>query len=255
MDASLTISIASAMIAVSAVITSLIALWKTHFARFRPICTAGDISFRVYPMRQDEQRWFMASVYAPISIANEGARPGVILGLRISLSFPDLPIPGSREIFYPRWEVDPVKFRQIGRERFEWIDRATLGTWMPFVVLPRTTVTKHLVFETRWEDPVVQDRVSFALEIYTDSRRHWTEIARCEMPLSASEWGKFLSRGTSLNVSAYERLPLEGACEPPDLHRYVASKEPIRQMESSHGGAYVEFDDERDESQSPDDTQ
>jgi len=246
MQPSLLVSIISAVISVAAVTISLIALWKTHFAKFRPICTIGDLCLRIYPIRSERENWFIPSLDVPVSIANEGARPGKVLGLRISVSFPNLPIPGNREIFYPIWEVAPEKFRRIGRNRFQWIDEATLGEWMPFVVLPKTTVTKHLVFESRWTDPVIQNEVSFSMEIYTESHRKWTEIGKWQSCLSPAAWSELTIHGTSIGTHPIGAIEMEEQLHPPDLHKYTGTKEPIPEGGFGAGLSYLDYPDDED---------
>jgi hypothetical protein len=141
MSSTLIISLISALISVGAVVLSVITLWKTHFVKANFITGVGELGLRIYPIKNENRRWFIPSFDVPISIVNEGARPGRVLGLRLLVRFPNLPIPDNREPFYPRCEVDAS---EICRERFKWIKGPSVADWMPFVVLPKETVTSIL---------------------------------------------------------------------------------------------------------------
>ena len=237
------IPIASAIISVIAVVLSLIALWKTHFAKSKFIPIVGTLRLRIYPIKNERERWFIPSFDIPVSLTNEGARPGKILGLRLSIKFPDLPIPDSREYFYPKWEVDA---KQICRERFEWINEATIGDWMPFVVLPKETVTKHLVFESKWFDPVIQNEVTCAMEIYTDVDPTWKDIAKWYVRLSARDWGELTNNGTSFGYSPDGAIDMLEKIHPLDLHKYTGSKEPIPEKGFGVAPSYLDYPDKSD---------
>src|SRR6266849_8692317 len=146
-------SIAPIFISLVALGVSLAALWKSHLAPFSPRPLAGRLKLRIYPIRSENHEWFIASFDLPISVTNEGARPGVLEGLRLRLHFPQIPIPDNCEYLRPVFEVDTADAREIGKNRFDWIDKIVVGDWMPFTVLPKATVTKHFVFESRWEEP------------------------------------------------------------------------------------------------------
>jgi len=145
----------SIIVSTVALTVSAVALWQTHFSPFSPLVVGEQLTLSIYPIRSGSDRWFIVSLVAPISITNEGARPGVISGLRLRLHYPNLPIPDNREFIYPVFEIKGEEVNKSSRDRFEWIDKNT-SHWMPFTILPKATATKHLVFERRWEKPVVQ---------------------------------------------------------------------------------------------------
>ena len=216
-----------------------IALWKTHFAKAKFIVIAGTLRLRVYPIKNEGRRWFIASFDAPVSITNEGARPGKILGLRLVLRFSELPIPDNREYFYAKWEVEGSK---ISRERFTWIDEGKVAHWMPFVVLPKDTVTKHLVFESTWDEPVIQNRIDCSMEIYSDLDRTWQELAQWDVVLSPTVWGELTNRGSAFSYET-EVLHREDRIQPPDLHKFTGSKEPIPELGLGAAPSYLDYPD------------
>jgi hypothetical protein len=67
----------------------------------------------------------------------------------------DPPFTGNHEFIPAVWELKPDKVNCIDKNRFHWIDKVVAADWSPFVVLPKTTATKHLLFESRWDKPVV----------------------------------------------------------------------------------------------------
>jgi len=217
---------ASLLISVAAIAISLLALWKTHFAPFSALAVAGRLTLRVYPIKSGTERWFIPSLNVPISITNEGARPGVISGLRLKLHFPGIPIPGNCEFLKPRFEIAHENAKDISKNRFEWIDRIVVAEWMPFTVLPKTTVTKHWVFESRWEDPVVQKAVNCTLEVRSDSNE-WCEVASWHVDLSAIIWSELVDVGSGLTFHPKVTESVQPPCTPSDLHKYTGTKDQI----------------------------
>lgn len=173
-------------ISIVALILSAVALWQTHFAKFKVVCAVGSMQYKTYPFQHGKDIWYIPSIDIPIAITNVGARIGKIIGLRIRVRYQDLRIKQNFEFFSPTWEVDYKKYYPISNKRSEWIDKAVIGDWMSFVVLPKQTVVKHLIFETRWEEPVFHENVIFELETLTSNSRKWQKVA---------QWNAFFSYG------------------------------------------------------------
>jgi hypothetical protein len=237
----LEISIASAIISLAAFTVGSIALWKTHFARFTATALAGTLRQRIYPIKNEGENWYLASFDIPLSVTNGGACPGHIRGVRLTLRFPLLPIPNNREYIYAKWEIDPTHARRINRDRFQWLRELTISDWMPFTVLPKQTVTKHLIFETRWNDAVIQKQVQYTLELVSDARAGWQQVASWELPFTARDWGELANRGTSLSVSPLGSIEMESPCHPIDLHKYTGSKEPIPKEGFNAGPSFLDY--------------
>lgn len=208
---------------------SLVVLWRGFLSRFQPITTIGDLRLRIYPIKNGKQRWFIPSLDVPVNIANDAARAGKILGIRIILNFPKLPINDNREIYYPKWEVDPQKFTKLAQYRFHWIDEAAKAEWVPFVILPKTTVTKHIIFETgRWDEPVIQEELVYRMEILTDSNEQWLEIGKWALNLYPELWSELVENGTSIGTRNLISVDIEGESRfPNDLHKYTGTKKKI----------------------------
>lgn len=213
----------SLLISIAAILISLLALWKTHFAPFSTLGVAGRLRLRIYPIRNDADRWFIASLDVPISVTNEGARPGVITGLRLRLHFPQIPIPGNCEFIQPTYEIATEDADKINQDRFEWVDNIVKGDWMPFAIVPKATVTRHFIFETRWDDPVVQERVDCTLEICSDYCS-WQIVTSWHVSLSADVWSELADTGVSMTFLPNRPENVVQDCVPADLHKYTGTK-------------------------------
>jgi len=207
-----------------ALLISCVALWKNHFARFSPLALAGNLQHRVYPIRSGDERWNLSSFDVPVSVTNPGAMPGRVTGMRLRLHYPELPFVGNYELIFPKWELDPKKLNSIDKDRFRWIDEVVIGDWSSFVVLPKTTVTKHLLFETRWDKPVVQRRVVAILELRSDERDDWRRVSEWTFGLPADTWVDLESGRAMVHVPDNSQEPFESQCSPPDLHKYTGTK-------------------------------
>lgn len=221
--------ILSVIIALFALGVALTTLFKTHLSKFKPIVTVGDLSIRIYPIKSDDEEWFLPSFSLPISISNDGAKPGKVLGIRLIVSFPDLPINGNKEIILPKWEVDNKIFKKMSSERFNWIEEAVIEDWMPYVVLPKNTVSKNLILETRWDEPVIQKNVNIKLEIYTNAKKEWIKINHWKFSLTPFVWGT-LTSGSTFTIEPENNLPMGELIYPKDLHKYTGSKEPLPKL-------------------------
>lgn len=231
-------AVVSLLISLAAIVISLAAFWKTHLSPFSAITVAGRLRLRIYPIRgANEERWFVASFDLPIGVTNEGARPGVVDGLRLRLHFPNVPIPGNHEFVPPIFEIDPENANEISENRFKWIDEIVRGDWMPFTILPKTTVTKHFIFETRWEAPVIQEVVDCSLEIRADAG-DWRTVKTWDLGLNEGVWSMLADGATAIN---YHNPPsMTRICTPPDLHKYIGSKAEISKARRS-GPSHLDY--------------
>jgi hypothetical protein len=235
-------SLVSIIIASLALLVSLVALWKTHFAKGRVVSAVGSLRVHLYPFRNEKARWYISGFDAPFTLTNAGARPVLITATRLRFHYADIPIPENREFIYPKWEIEPAEAGQISaRKRFEWIDTLTKGKAMAFPLIPKETVTKHLIYETRWDDPVVQKRVKVALEIKIDGVKAWQEIGDWQISLSAATWGELTNRGTSIAFDPSTSPRQFHETTPEDLHKYTGSKDPIPANGFGASSSHLDF--------------
>ncbi len=212
---------ASLFISIAAFIISLLALWKTHFAPFSALAVAGNLRIRVYPIRSGAERWFIVSLDVPVSITNEGARPGMIRDLRLRLHFREVPVPDNCEIFHVTFEIASEDAQRVDSNRFKWIDEIVVGEWMPFTVLPKATVTKHFIFEHRWEKSVVHGITDCTLEMRSDPGE-WKHVTTWHVALPAGIW-KQMEEGSSIAFPPEDEHLDKVKCVPADLHKYLAT--------------------------------
>jgi hypothetical protein len=194
-----------------------------------------------YPIRSGNQRWFIASFDVPIGVTNQGARPGVISGLRLRLHFPGIPIPGNCEYVHPVFEINVADAKKISSERFHWIDKIVISEWMPFTMLPKQTATKHFVFESRWEEPVIQETAICTLEIRGDART-WQEAASWRLGFDGWVWSELADVGTSISYESAAGLTEEKIqCVPEDLHKYTGTKDAIPKGGFAAGSSHLDY--------------
>ncbi len=239
----ITIALISAFIAFAALAVSAVTLLRTDYAIADPVTVVGPLRHRIYPVKNGKEKWFISSFDAPVSFCNSGARPLLITHVRLRLHFPNIPIPGNEEIIFPRWDVDPTLAPRIDRNRFQWLEELAPRQWMSVGVLPKETVLKHLIFEVRWNDPVVQKDIHATLETQSSVSREWTRAARWHAQLDAETWGELSNNGTSMSYDPDGRDPTVERCTPADLHKYTGSKDPIPKEGFGAGTSYLDFPD------------
>jgi hypothetical protein len=222
-----TVALISLAIAVAAFVVSVVALWRTHFARMRPITLVGPLRHRIYPVKSDDSRWFLTSFDVAVSFCNPGAQPVLIDGVRLKLHFPGIPIPQNAEVLEAKWELEPALAPRIDKNRFQWLRDLSPKSWMDFSVLPKETLIRHLIFESRWDDPVIQKVIRVDLETQTSANQQWMRVARWEVHLDARTWGELAHNGTSMTYNHEGHDLTDEQCTPTDLHKYTGSKDPI----------------------------
>ena len=235
------IALGAAIISLTALGVSILTLWKTHFTKFTPVLTVGNCSFRIYPIKNGNERWFIPSFNIPISTTNNGAQLGKVDDLRLKITFPELPIANHYEIFSAKWIVDANK---LSKNRFDWIDKAVVEDWMPMIVLARETKTKNIVFESiRWEEPVIQNKMICTLEIKTDSSKTYQQISKWTFRLTAKEWVALAENGTSFSTSTDITQLEKEWIFPKDLHKYTGTKEDIAKGKSKSSPSYLDYEE------------
>ena len=101
-------------------------------------------------------------------------------------------------------------------------------------------MTKHFVFESRWEDPVIQEVVTCTLEIRSGSST-WREVASWHLPLDGKTWSELAEVGTSLTFNPGKAELVGEACVPPDLHKYTGTKAEIPKGGFLAGDSYLDY--------------
>jgi hypothetical protein len=216
-----------AVLAFAALCVSFLNLWKGHFARFSPLALAGNLQHRIYPIRNGDQRWYITSFDIPVSVTNPGARPGSVTGLRVRLHYPEVALADNHEFVHPKWELKPDKVTCIDKNRFKWIHEVVAADWSPFVILPKATAAKHLVFETKWDKPVVQTRIVATLEIQADRRPKWLTVTEWHLRLLPEIWAELENGGSMGYFPVMGPIPIKPDCSPTDLHKHTGTMETL----------------------------
>ena len=77
------------------------------------------------------------------------------------------------------------------------------------------------MFETRWEEPVIQDKILFTMEIFTEPEKKWRKIGEWVHSLTEQAWSELTENGTSIGASnLVEQQIQKEHRHPPDLHKY-----------------------------------
>ncbi|MFE3180198.1 hypothetical protein ACFXKR_04740 [Streptomyces violascens] len=216
------------IIASLALFISLATLWQSHLSRFKPVAVAGPLALRISKIESSGKTWYLPQVDCQVTITNAGARVGKVLGIRMVARYPLLPIPDAHEAFMSHSEVDPVIYRKNAKHRFSWIEEARMGDVTPFVLLARSSESKHVVFDKRWDDPVIQDKVEFTLEILTDRAQKWLSVERWSHRIDETTWSELVEVGTSMIVYPESSGSRDSfAIVPENLHEYTRGKRKI----------------------------
>lgn len=217
----------SIALAIGALIVSVISLWRSHFSRPHAIVLSGRLRQRIYPIRSEPDTWYLPSFDLPVTFLNPGAQPIIITGIQLRLRFTKLPIPNNYEIVPALWEIAPSDTQRISKDRFNWIDDISPTDFIPFAVLPRQTVVKAFVLETRWENPVITDELDVTLEWRASSDTGWRRAQTWKVGLSKYLWGELANVGTSISYYPEGSVKDEQRVVPKDLHKYTGTKEVI----------------------------
>lgn len=237
----LAIAAASAAISLAALIVAIVALWRTHFSTQRPTVAVGLIRHRIYPIRNEKQRWFLTSFNLPLTIANSGAQALLIDDIRLSLHYPDVPIPKNHETVPVVWDMDPDSAKDINKDRFTWLKELKHTDWMPVVVLPKATVLKHLIFEKRWDEPVIQRRIFVGLHLHSSASKEWERVATWEIRLDNETWSELANVGTSMGYHPEGSVSAVRSQIPDDLHKYTGSKDPIPEQGFGAHASFLDY--------------
>lgn len=216
-------------ISIISLIISAVTLYKSILSKFRAVYSVGDLNLRIYPIKNGKRKWFIPSIDIPISFANSGANSGIIQEVRVVATYPNLPINDHWDIFLPKWEISSSEFNKSDKkDRFNLIDNAVISDWMSFIVLPKKVLSKHLVFETTWEKPVIQEKVLFTLQIKSETSAKWEEVEQWELPLNELVWSELTQKGTSIGTKCKTKfVDYSELVKPEDLHKYTGTNAPI----------------------------
>ncbi|MEV0677979.1 hypothetical protein AB0I60_15835 [Actinosynnema sp. NPDC050436] len=232
---------ASLVVSLLALAVAAVTLWRAQLSPFRLIVTADRVTLRVHRMESDDESWLLPHFALSAGFTNSGTQVGRVLGVRVVLRYTSLPIPDAYEVFPCHGEYDPVKYEAHSGLRSTMITEAKLDDFMPFVVLPKTTVAKFYVFSVRWDRPVRQAEMHLDLEVLHDRSGDWTSTHTWRLSMSGWAWNT-VEEGASFGFTAEGGASKHSAPDvhPSDLHKYTldeellaAPTEPVRVRETT----------------------
>ena len=229
-------------VSVLALIVSGASLWRTHFSPMHLIVASGPLDLRITPFRTKKGRWFVVDAIGDFTFTNSGARPGIVRDARLKVEYPSLPIPKAHEYFDLNSEVDPRKFEKYAKNRLDWKDNAEIGEGAPFVLLPKESKAKKLVFWGRWEAPVIQP-LTLTLEVYTDHSRKWVRYDSWQHQLDEELWSHLANERGSMSASPTSRPSIVHETNPPDLHKYTGTKNELKKKTLMSEPSYLDYPD------------
>ncbi len=213
--------VSTTAISIAALTISLATLWRTHLSRFRVVATAGPMNFRMHLINADVPgSKYAINFAAAFGITNAGARIGQILAVRAKIYYPHLPRQPAFETLMCVGEFDPAKYLRHSRETLSMFQEAKLGDLAPFVVLPRDTVTKYVVFRGFWNQrPVPQKWIRIHVECLTDRSLAWHRVGEWAFALREREWDELVAGSTFTSYS--QQVPNNSERRPSNLSDYL----------------------------------
>ncbi|HKS48763.1 MAG TPA: hypothetical protein VJT49_27375 [Amycolatopsis sp.] len=210
--------IATALVSVAALIVAVASLWRTHLAPFSPIPAIGRLTLFVEQITSKSEWWYVARVVVTVNVTNAGARAGVVTDARVVAHYPDHPVEGAHETFFLVGELDPSKYHRL-KSRRDLFSEAYVDAGIPFVVLPKDTVSKLLMFSTRWDHEARLEHVRWDLQLRMNGGRwrtvqFWTQR---EKDMDAVVWPQ-LRAGTTFSFEPDGFENHHSFVRPYDLH-------------------------------------
>jgi hypothetical protein len=185
-----------------ALVSSGVTLWRSYFAPMRVLVACGPLTFRVTPFRSAKERWFVADAKIDLTFTNSGARPGIVYSLRLRADYPRLLVPKAHEFFRLNSEVDPREYDKYADDRLEWSEKANIGHGEPFILLPKESQTKRLIFTVRWNEPVIAKDITFVLEVHSEQSGSSKDYGSWKLSIDESIWTHMANEKGSYTIFA-----------------------------------------------------
>jgi len=176
-------------ISLTALLISLISLWKTHLSPFNLEISHTSPTFSLYKitpkMSGDKQKrtWWIPSLNIGLSFHNIGQKMGQVINIRI---VGEIESNSTKIIFYPIWIVNYATYQKYRTDRFKWLETSVERHWYPLILEGKGTQHLHLVLEssTRLETQIT-GLMKFRLEVLSSSDKgKWRLCKRYSLPLT-----------------------------------------------------------------------
>jgi hypothetical protein len=192
------------LISLLALCISFLALYRSHLLKFIPETACGTPRVSIIPCKSEKCEWYLHRIYIPIEISNIGARSGVVMGLRVIARYPDVKIKNNYEVLTPVNFIEKSKYSKLsGIHPFDWNEEG-LKSWNPFVIAPKQTIDASLVFQCRWENPVIQKNINLELQCITSSKNKWKTVEKWKHNLDPLMWNILTSSLRSIGIAQKE---------------------------------------------------
>jgi hypothetical protein len=213
------VQVASALVSVAALVVACISLWRTHLTKFSPRLAIGRLTLFADQTTHDGEWWYVPRVVVTVNVTNAGARAGVVTDARVVAHYPDHPAEKAHELFSLVGEREPARYHTLNSHK-DLFREAYVGDGAPFVVLAKDTVSKLLLFSTRWDHEPRLDHVRWELHLRMNggswrTAQRW--IQRDEGGVDAFVWRQ-LRNGASFSYEPDEYTPPKVIRNPHDLH-------------------------------------
>jgi hypothetical protein len=207
-----------------ALVTSLVALYRAYLAPAKVRTVIGTMRLRLYEYTNDSDVWHMPVFHLTCSFTNEGAKIGVVDGLRLRVHHVGIQPTDNYQTFVPVVVLEKsLGLPWDSREsREKWLEGSP--EWSPFAVLPKATITQHLAFQSEsWDVPVKHD-LRATLEVHTDPDRDWHDISSWDLRLAAGNWS-LASQGMPVPARSRSHVDSGPRQYPEDLAERLAAHE------------------------------
>lgn len=184
----------------------------------------------------------MADAKIDLTFTNSGARPGVVDSLRLRANYPRVPAPGAHEFFALNAEVDPQEYDKHEGGRLSWANEAVIGDGAPFIILPKESQAKRLIFNKRWEEPVISEDITMVLQVYSQQSHRWKDHESWKILIDESLWVYLASEKGGMTFppkSEPEMMDFDSA--PEDLHEHTKPKKPLPDSTDWTEPSYMDY--------------
>ncbi len=167
---------AVALTSASALVVSLLSLWKITLAAFRLKVAYNSPTFTIYKMNPEvsggHKFWWIPSVDMSFTFYNTGKRPGEVTDIRLVGKLKTLDAKKTF-IFYAKWVADFQKFQQNRGDRVALIESAIKRDWYPLILSGNAQESLHILFEGwRW-DKKFTGTLSLTLQVFSSEKDVW----------------------------------------------------------------------------------
>jgi hypothetical protein len=160
----------------SALVVSLLSLWKISLAAFKLKVAYGSPTFTLYKMNPEvsggQTPWWIPSIDMSFTFYNTGKRSGEVIDLRLVGQLNTHKI-RKKFVFYAKWVADYQKFLQNRGDRVALVESSIIRDWYPLILSGDTRESFHIIFEGwRWDKIFTGDLI-LTLQIFSSEKNVW----------------------------------------------------------------------------------